>query len=138
MSQELMPFVDPLDNEKLRAESRRLKQNLAAEQERLRKTISGVAVVQTISVCVGKLMDGDEQRTIAGEAVRVPLSSERVMSLRAAMDGSLRLLDKLLPSLKSLEVEAPNGAVVGGGGVTYQIVTNIPRDPNQKVPVSFE
>lgn len=132
-------LVDAADLERLKQELRQTKRSLAQQQERLRNTINGGAVVRSIGHCIGTLIAGEESRLLGEEIVSVPLSAERVTALRAAMDGSLRLLDKLLPSLKSVEVDSSVGGVAPAGTV-IKVVTNVPRDPRdpyEQAEISF-
>lgn len=122
----------------LNRELRRTKQSITVAQDKLRRTINGGAVVQTIGQCIGTLIAGEETRTLAGEATVLPLTSDRIMSLRAAMDGSLRLLDKLLPSLKSIDVDGQISAPAAGGGTVMKVITQIPRDPRDPMGAQDE
>lgn len=116
------------DIQELNRELRRTRQSITIAQDRLRRTINGGAVVKSIGYCIGTLIAGEETRSLLGAPTTLPLGADRITSLRVAMDGSLRLLDKLLPSLKSIDVEGAINAAAPSGTV-YKVVTQVPRDP---------
>lgn len=117
------------DIQELNRELRRTRQSITIAQDRLRRTINGGAVVKSIGYCIGTLIAGEETRSLLGEPTTLPLGADRITSLRVAMDGSLRLLDKLLPSLKSIDVEGAISNATAPSGTVYKVVTQVPRDP---------
>ena len=75
------------------------------EREHLRLELNARGYIQTCHEIIDALTRGDEIiKDDEGRAQRVPLDRARVAALSKAMDGSLRLLDRVLPPLKAVEV----------------------------------
>ena len=75
------------------------------EREHLRLELNARGYIHTCHEIIDALVCGEE--TIKGDdgrTQRVPLDRARVAALSKAMDGSLRLLDRVLPPLKSVEM----------------------------------
>lgn len=81
-----------------------------ANRAKVRDAIDGQGQLQAIAVIISKLESGYEDIPVPDmdtgieQAVSVPLSKERVGALRAAMEGRLRLLGKVVPDLKSVDL----------------------------------
>ncbi len=92
--------VTPFDRAMKRAEKR------VEEREHLRLELKAREYIHTVHGIIDCLVDGHEDMKMQGGQVeRVPLSKPRVQALKIAMDGSLRLLDRVLPPLKAVEVQ---------------------------------
>ena len=72
------------------------------EREHLRLELKAREYIQVCHNVIDTLVKGQE-KTHTG--VEVPLDRSRVQALKAAMDGSLRLLDRVLPPLKAVEIQ---------------------------------
>ena len=131
-------IINAEDAALLRAELRRTRASITVAQDRLRRTIDGTAVVNSIGHAINTLLTGEEDRLIGEEMVRVPLTSDSIMSLRAAADSSQRLLDKLLPSLKAVDVSGEvSNPLAQQLGTMIKVVTAIPRDPKDSAVPDF-
>jgi len=71
----------------------------------MREAINGEHVLLAIVDILDSLVDGQEAR--GGEAV--PLDGERISALGKALDGHFKLLNKVLPDLKSVELTGSDG-----------------------------
>lgn len=100
-----------------------------ANRAKVRDAIDGQGQLQAIAVIISKLESGYEDIPVPDmdtgieQAVSVPLSKERVGALRAAMEGRLRLLGKVVPDLKSVDLGDGEGVariqfVMNMGGQT--------------------
>ena len=90
----------PFDRAMKRAEKR------VEEREHLRLELKAREYIHTVHGIIDCLVLGHEDMQMQGGQVeRVPLSRQRVQALKTAMDGSLRLLDRVLPPLKAVEVQ---------------------------------
>ena len=80
------------------------------EREHLRLELKAREYIHTVHRIIDTLVVGQEsQRDALGDPIptepKIPLDRSRVQALKAAMDGSLRLLDRVLPPLKAVEVQ---------------------------------
>ena len=80
------------------------------EREHLRLELKARQYIHTVHGCIDLLVEGQEyQKDVLGTPLttepKVPLDRTRIQALKAAMDGSLRLLDRVLPPLKAVEVQ---------------------------------
>ena len=80
------------------------------EREHLRLELKAREYIRTVHGVIDTLVAGQEpQRDNLGKPLMteafIPLDRARVQALKAAMDGSLRLLDRVLPPLKAVEVQ---------------------------------
>ena len=80
------------------------------EREHLRLELKARQYIHTVHECIDLLVEGQEhQKDVLGARLvtepKVPLDRTRIQALKAAMDGSLRLLDRVLPPLKAVEVQ---------------------------------
>ena len=76
------------------------------EREHLRLELKAREYIHTVHGIIDCLVEGQEDlRMQGGQVERVPLTRQRVQALKTAMDGSLRLLDRVLPPLKAVEVQ---------------------------------
>lgn len=75
------------------------------EREHLRLELNARGYIHTCHEIIDTLVAGEEIiKSAEGAQQRVPLDRARVAALSKAMDGSLRLLDRVLPPLKSVEM----------------------------------
>lgn len=80
------------------------------EREHLRLELKAREYIHTVHGIIDTLCTGYEQHPMEdGSEQRVPLDRGRVQALKTAMDGSLRLLDRVLPPLKAVEVTRAPG-----------------------------
>ncbi len=87
-------------------------------RENLRSLISGCALVSDVLEAATILADGVEAfRAAGGEEVQLPLDRVRIASLKASADLKMKLLNKVLPDLAS--VQLGNGP---GEGLVIQLV----------------
>ncbi len=80
------------------------------EREHLRLELKAREYIRTVHGIIDTFVRGQEPvRDPLGQPLPlepgVPLDRSRVQALKAAMDGSLRLLDRVLPPLKAVEVQ---------------------------------
>lgn len=77
----------------------------------LREQINGEQKLARIEQVVQALLAGEETVTdrATGQQTPVPLTRERVAALKTALDVELRLLSKVLPDLKAVEVTGEDG-----------------------------
>ena len=74
-------------------------------REELRQAVEGRAQLQCIFKSLMALESGVEQVRADGIIVERPLDKSRVAALSAALNTRLRLLAKVLPDLKAVEME---------------------------------
>ncbi len=76
------------------------------EREHLRLELKAREYIQVCHQVIDTLVEGKEEVSLSpgAEPSIVPLDRARVAALKTAMDGSLRLLDRVLPPLKAVEV----------------------------------
>lgn len=98
------------DRESLVDRARQRAERKIEEREHLRLELKAREYIQVCHEVIDVLRAGVElpgAHTIPGApsiAPGTPLDRGRVQALKAAMDGSLRLLDRVLPPLKAVEV----------------------------------
>ena len=73
----------------------------------LREAIQGEQVLLSIGDILDRLMQGQEPSPDGGPPL--PLDSERIAALKGAMDGHFKLLNKVLPDLRSVELTGADG-----------------------------
>lgn len=83
------------------------RKRVAATRELVRERINGVHLVDGIISTVKTLEAGEE--LVGKSETPVPLDSTRVAALSAAMQARFKLLAKVLPDLKAVEVSGPEG-----------------------------
>lgn len=83
----------------------------------LRKMLDGERMLNRIEQCVTYLMQGSEPVTNAAtrEVAYVPLTRERLGALKIVLDTQLRLLSKVLPDLKAIEMTDDKGNRLAAG-----------------------
>ncbi len=81
------------------------------EREHLRLEIKGRKLLDGMHEAVFKLLLGVEEGDEAGLFIR--LSKDRIASLKAGIDGADKLMRKVLPDLKQIEISPGDG---GGEG----------------------
>ena len=109
------------------------------EREHLRLELKAREYIHTVHGCIDLLVEGQEyQKDVLGQPLptkpKVPLDRTRIQALKAAMDGSLRLLDRVLPPLKAVEVqEDPEKTAANPAKLTTSeliaLVTRMSRKP---------
>lgn len=78
------------------------------EREHLRLEIKTRDILQRLGAAVSTLIQGYEDiRTPVGDVIQVPLTRERIASLKAAADIDKTLLDRTLPALRPVELAQP-------------------------------
>lgn len=100
-----------------------------AAEARLRDAIQGEALVEQICEAIHVLGSGVEMRDLfnTGQLDRVFLTNDRATQVRASADLACKLLGKVLPDLKSVEMTAD------GAGVGITILTYVPRTPLEEI-----
>lgn len=89
----------------IRQEARRRALKRVEEREHLRLELKAREYINTCHGIAETLVHGyEEHRGEQGGVERVELSRARVQALKTAADISLRLLDRVLPPLKAVEV----------------------------------
>lgn len=98
-------FLSPIEQRDVRLRAQKRALDRVEEREHLRLELKARAYITTCHDIAETLTRGYEDRvTQEGDQERVELSRARVQSLKAAAEISLRLLDRVLPPLKAVEV----------------------------------
>ena len=100
------------------------------EREHLRLELKAREYIHTVHTGIDTLMRGHEMVQLDGQAPQtMPLDRARVQAIKAAMDGSLRLLDRVLPPLKAVEVQdSPERQADATKLTTGELVKMLMRD----------
>lgn len=88
----------------------RAARNRAIRQEALREQIQADQLIRQTLARIDKLDHGSPQK---GTEERKPLTANDIAAIKAANDASLRLLAKVLPDQKAVEVTGEGGGPVG-------------------------
>lgn len=103
---EIIPLLSPEDQVKAHQRAVARAERRLEEREHLRLELKAREYIHTVHGIIDTLVEGYEDiRPYGTEPERIPLSRQRVQALKTAMDGSLRLLDRVLPPLKAVEVQ---------------------------------
>lgn len=83
----------------------------------LRDQINGERILETVGLVLEYLMRGSEPVVdcVTRQTTHVPLTRERVVALKVVLDVQLRLLSKVLPDLKAVEMSGPDGERLPAG-----------------------
>ena len=83
----------------------------------LRDRIDGERILGVIEEVLERLMRGDEplMDLATRQSTYIPLSRERVAAYKTVLDVQLRLLSKVLPDLKAVEMSGPDGERLKAG-----------------------
>lgn len=84
----------------------------------MRQRVDGGRILERIEFCTQVLLSGWEPVTdpVSQTVTFVALSKERASALGKVMDIQLRLLAKVLPDLKAVELSGPDGEPLKVGG----------------------
>ena len=90
----------------------------ARVREAMRQRVDGERILERIEFCTQVLLSGWEPVTdpVSQTVTFVALSKERASALGKVMDIQLRLLAKVLPDLKAVELSGPDGEPLKVGG----------------------
>ena len=85
-------------------------------REALRERVDGERILSRIEHCTQVLLSGWEPVTdpATKQVTWVPLSKDRTAALGKVMDIQLRLLSKVLPDLKAVEIAGADGEPLKG------------------------
>ena len=102
----IAPLLSGKDLEAARQRAVERAEKRIEEREHLRLELKAREYIHTVHGIIETLVAGTEALAMEGGAKeKIPLSRQRVQALKTAMDGSLRLLDRVLPPLKAVEVQ---------------------------------
>lgn len=97
--------------------------NYAQHEEALRVALRNSETLRDINYCLDVLRSGQEVvRAADGSHLAIPLDKTRVAALGLILRTQLKLLDKVLPDLKAVEV---TGGQDTGPAVNSQILTRV-------------
>ncbi len=109
------------------------------EREHLRLELKAREYIQVCHTVIDKLLVGEETvKAIDGSEERVPLDRARVQALKSAMDGSLRLLDRVLPPLKAVEVSDSLEKQADPTRLTTSELHQLIKKMGKRAPVTIE
>lgn len=91
-----------------------------AAKKLLREAIQGENVLLSIGDILDRLVQGQEPDPNGGPTP-LPLDSERISALKGALDGHFKLLNKVLPDLRSVELTGADGEAL----IPRQEVSNV-------------
>ena len=102
-----LALLTPRDRIASYEQARRRAERRIEEREHLRLELKAREYIHTVHGIIDTLVEGYEywRDPGAAEGEKVPLTRQRIQALKTAMDGSLRLLDRVLPPLKAVEVQ---------------------------------
>ena len=128
MDAEFSHLIRPEDRAGLMARAKRRAMVSAAQRERLRMEIDARELIYGM-VGIGRtLMSGYEPQVVPGEGdvgLYVKLDRDAIQRLKAAADVQGKLLAKVLPDLKSVEVV---GDIDEEGRLVFNVNTGIVRE----------
>lgn len=86
-------------------------------RDQLRRMVDGETQLRCIGEILDRLTSGWEpvRDPRTGSADWVPLDRDRVAALNAALSTHLKLLNKVLPDLKAVELSGPDGERLASG-----------------------
>ena len=90
----------------------------------LRQQVDGERQLRAIEDIVSRLTAGSEPvlNEVTGQYQPVPLDSTRVTALNAALGAHFKLLGKVLPDLKAVEITGEDGEPLSLGGGSDKLV----------------
>lgn len=113
----LRPPLSKAEFDEVKARTQQKALKTVKEREHLRLEIQARGLIEGMQEDVVKLRYGIEFSQIlkddAGNAAVVPLTKDRITSIKCAADIAGKLLDKVLPSLKQVELTDDKGDIEG-------------------------
>ena len=128
------------ERQEIAERARKRAEDRIEEREHIRLELKTREYIQVTHQSIDLLLRGSERITDpnTGAEIEVPLDRARVQSVKAAADLSLRLLAKVLPDLKAIEVgDSPEKAADPKTLSTQELMALVQK-LGQRPPVQIE